>query len=215
MKAEILFYKTKQTEVNRPLLEKFLSQYAFSLERISGASSPEQLAKRLGEAVAQSHLVLISGGLELDGKENLKNVLSAALHLPLFNQHNGVPAQAVLSGAQALENQNGGVCGAALRRGTQILFLLPEDSQDLEAVLDSAGRYLQKHLGLTPKPEQTPEKGASLLKKDEPEDIRSFLEPSVPQAKRLGTRRRILIAVLSVLAVLIFLFLVYRIYFYK
>ena len=213
MKAEILFYKTKQTEINRPLLEAFLSQFAFTLERISGASSPEQLVKHLGEAVVQSRLVLISGGLDLEGKENIKNVLSAALHLPLFKKREGMFTDAVLSGAQGLKNRIGGVEGVALRQGEQILILLPESSQELETVLDSAGEYLEKQLGITPQREKKQDKKETFLQKDAPEDIRAILEPNEVKKNRIGTGRRVLVVSLSILAFFLFLFLVYKIYF--
>ena len=212
MKAEILFYKTKQTEINRPLLERFLSRYSFSLERYSGASSPEQLAKRLGEAVLRSNLVLISGGLELDGKENIKNVLSAVLHLPLFQEQEGDFANAVLSGALLLENGKGGIPGAALRQGKQILLLLPDTSKDLEPVLDAAGRYLERQLGIIPHAENGEEKGIPMLREDTPEDILAIMEPAKMVNKKAGTGKRLLIAALGIVAVCLFFFLVYKIY---
>lgn len=99
------------------------------------------------------------------------------------------------------------------RQGEQILILLPESSQELETVLDSAGEYLEKQLGITSQREKKQDKKETFLQKDAPEDIRAILEPNEVKKNRIGTGRRVLVVSLSVLAFFLFLFLVYKIYF--
>ncbi len=212
MKAEIIFYKTKQTEINRqPLLDLF-ARYRIELAGLSGAFSPEQLVKRLGEAVPRSHFVWIVGGLGTEERSNTKAVLSAALHLPLYQQKASGMAGAVLNGSIPLENQAGECCGAALRQGEQVLFLLQDDPAALKDALASAEGYLQANCGLAPL--ELPVPAAQPLRKDDPADVRAVLEQPRPLKAGHGRSKGwwALVCALGLIAVLIFLFLVYRLY---
>ena len=208
MQAEVLFYKTKHTEINRPLLEAFFARYGISLNKISGAASPEQLARRLGEALPRCQVAAVVGGLGLEGEQNVRKVLSIALHLPLLSKPGDSLINAMLGGAAALGTSP--TQGEALCKGQQALLLLPDPPEALEKALAPAGCYLEKQLGASPLPEKQAGRGV-VFAQDDPEDVRAVLEP--PAARKKGAlRRRLLVAGLSLLALLLFGFLVYWIY---
>lgn len=74
MRTRLLFYKTENTEVNEKIVRNSLAKYGVALSGSVSAYSPIELMHALSAAVEISELILIVGGLELPGRDNIVRV---------------------------------------------------------------------------------------------------------------------------------------------
>ena len=125
MNCELVFYLAKKTSMCERVLKKQLTSLNINLVKTHLSTGSIQLGNLLCDAFKECSLCFIVGGLEFSDQYGIKNVLSKAL----ANQH--------LDDMKKIENPNNYLDGFIFRAGSQLIVVLPDEPDDISAMLKS------------------------------------------------------------------------------
>lgn len=160
MRTRLLFYKTENTEVNEKIVKNALAKYGLTLSGSVSTYTPVDLMHALSTAVEMSELILIVGGLDLPGRDNIIRVLSQSLGIfaeeagrsrskYIVDHVHNMP-QPTLTGSSVLYSRLDGADGIAIDSGTQCIICLPMHEAQLSDMLSgSAAEHFTARYGLT------------------------------------------------------------------
>ncbi len=133
------------SDVNGPFMARKLAQMGIPCAgiRIIG-DHPEELARHIQQARAQSRLVLLSGGLGPTADDLTRQVLSDAFGLPLvaappMDSHVNYP---IPEGAEPIQNPKGSAPGIWLEQNGRALAALPGVPWELTAMWPETARRI-------------------------------------------------------------------------
>ena len=95
------------------------------LNTICASTSPLMLGEKLTEALKTCNLVFIIGGLGFSGDNRLSDVLSRAL----------ASTKVEIGDVKKLKGENPRVFGYLIRSGKQLIVALPDNPEELTAML--------------------------------------------------------------------------------
>ncbi|MBQ8796115.1 MAG: hypothetical protein IJZ54_06800 [Clostridia bacterium] len=125
MKSNLVFYLARKTSYCEKALKKTLSQINIELNNICASTTPIMLGEKLTDALSTCNLVFIIGGLGFSGENRLSDVLSRAL----------ATSKVQITDVKKLSNPVGKNCGYLIRSGRQLLVALPDNPEELKAML--------------------------------------------------------------------------------
>ncbi|MBQ2687439.1 MAG: hypothetical protein IJF52_02280 [Clostridia bacterium] len=125
MKCNLVFYLARKTSYSEKALKKALAEINIELHNVCASTTPLMLGEKLTEALSTCNLVFIIGGLGFSGEHRLSDVLSRAL----------ATTKVKISDVRKLANSVGKNCGYLIRSGNQLMVALPDDPEELTAML--------------------------------------------------------------------------------
>ena len=125
MDCELIFYLAKKTSMCERVLKKKLISFNINLNKTFFSTGSMQLGELVCDCFKKYNLCFIIGGLALSDKQGIKNVLSKAL------------ANEKLDDMKKIANPNNYQDGYIFRSGKQLLIVLPDSPEDIEAMLKS------------------------------------------------------------------------------
>ncbi|MDD5795477.1 MAG: hypothetical protein PUD24_00885 [Oscillospiraceae bacterium] len=125
MNCELIFYLAKKTSMCERVLKKQLTSFNINLGKTFFSTGSIQLGTLLCDTFKHCNLCFIVGGLEFSDRQGIKNVLSKAL------------AYETLDDMKKIENPNNYQDGYVFRAGSQLLIVLPDEPDDISAMLKS------------------------------------------------------------------------------
>ena len=125
MKCNLVFYLARKTSYCEKALKKSLSKLQIELNTVCASTNPLMLGEKLTEALKICNLVFIIGGLGFSGENRLSDVLSRAL----------ATTKVKISDVKKLSNPVGKNCGYIIRSGKQLIVALPDNPEELNAML--------------------------------------------------------------------------------
>lgn len=133
MKCNLVFYLARKTGYCEKALKKALADIDTELNTVCASTTPLMLGERLTAALASCNLVFIIGGLGFSGENRLSDVLSRAL----------ATTKVTIGDVRKLTNSVGKNCGYLIRSGNQLIVALPDNPEELTAMLSP---NLKKHI---------------------------------------------------------------------
>lgn len=125
MKCNLVFYLARKTSYCEKALKKVLSKIDVELNTVCASTNPLMLGEKLTEALKICNLVFIIGGLGFSGENRLSDVLSRAL----------ATTKVEIGDVKKLTNTVGKSCGYLIRSGNQLIVALPDNPEELTAML--------------------------------------------------------------------------------
>lgn len=125
MKCNLVFYLARKTSYCEKALKKALSKIGVELNTVCASTNPLMLGEKLTEALKICNLVFIIGGLGFSGENRLSDVLSRAL----------ATTKVKIGDVKKLSNSVGKNCGYLIRSGNQLIVALPDNPEELSAML--------------------------------------------------------------------------------
>ena len=125
MKCNLVFYLARKTSYCEKALKKSLMQIDTELNTICASTNPLMLGEKLTEALKTCNLVFIIGGLGFSGDNRLSDVLSRAL----------ASTKVEIGDVKKLKSENPRVFGYLIRSGKQLIVALPDNPEELTAML--------------------------------------------------------------------------------
>lgn len=122
MKCSVIYYSARKTSYCEKALKKSFADCGLNLSAAAFAASKEALGTEIIKAFAQTDVVFTVGGLEFGDSRSVRDILSQAAK----------DSQPSL--CRRLRNENGDD-GYLLRAGRQLLVLLPDEPQQIEAMM--------------------------------------------------------------------------------
>ena len=139
MKSNLVFYLARKTSYCEKALKKTLSQINIELNNICASTTPIMLGEKLTDALSTCNLVFIIGGLGFSGENRLSDVLSRAL----------ASSKVQITDVKKLSNPVGKNRGYLIRSGRQLLVALPDNPEELKAMLSQELKaYIADFYGL-------------------------------------------------------------------
>lgn len=140
MKCNLVFYLARKTSYCEKALKKALAEIDTELNTVCASTTPIMLGEKLTDALNTCNLVFIIGGLGFSGENRLSDVLSRALATTKVN----------ISDVRRLSNSIGKNCGYLIRSGKQLIVALPDNPDELSAMLSPRLKaYIAKMYNLT------------------------------------------------------------------
>lgn len=131
MNCRIVFYAARKTSYCEKALRKSVEGLGLNVSGALFATDGNSLGERLTEAFYECDLVFVIGGLALDDKRSVKIVMSNAIKDMDIDE------------CKKLKNEAGND-GYLLRTGDQVLVILPDDPDQLDAMMHGClAGYLQ------------------------------------------------------------------------
>lgn len=132
MNCEIIFYLARKTGLCEKTLKKEIADLNIHPHTSFFATTPESLGTHIINSLERSNVVFITGGLGSFGKIGIENVLSKAL------------AYKMPDDIKKLKNPLSSNDGYIIRQGGQLIVVLPDEPQEIQAVFsDSLMGYLK------------------------------------------------------------------------
>ena len=125
MKCNLVFYLARKTSYCEKALKKALAKIDTELNTVCASTTPLMLGEKLTEALKTCNLVFIIGGLGFSGENRLSDVLSRAL----------ATTKVEIGDVRRLSNNVGKNCGYLIRSGNQLIVALPDNPEELTAML--------------------------------------------------------------------------------
>lgn len=125
MKCNLVFYLARKTSYCEKALKKALADIDSELHIVCASTTPLMLGEKLTEALKTCNLVFIIGGLGFSGENRLSDVLSRAL----------ATTKVKIGDVRKLSNSVGKNCGYFIRSGNQLIVALPDNPEELTAML--------------------------------------------------------------------------------
>lgn len=131
MNSKIIFYSARKTSFCEKSLMKSFSELNLSLADVSFSTDKSSLGKLLGEAFSECDIAFVIGGLGFDDDRALPTIISQAVSGSGIDEY------------KKLRNPLG--CdGYLLRADNQLLILLPDEPEQIEAVMQGpVSRYIK------------------------------------------------------------------------
>lgn len=123
IKCDLIFYLSKKTSYCEKRLVKLLSPYDIEPNRILYSTSTTDLGIYTCESLNLTNIVILIGGLNTNGDENTKTILSRVL------SSSGLS----LKNARKLTSQNEE--GYIVKFKKQMIIALPDNPDDIEEML--------------------------------------------------------------------------------
>lgn len=176
MNCELIFYLARRTGENQDALSNVLSRVGLRVTTVAFATNESELCYALAQAVDNSNLIFVVGGLSAPASQHVNTILSRALTIPLREDAGGEPA---LKGAGILYNTHG-ANGYVLESGRQAIVILPDAAPQITALTSgSLLHYLCRKYGLNMRKQLAPPQGLFALesqqdaREEEEKDLRS------------------------------------------
>lgn len=178
MNCELIFYLARRTGENQDALAGVLSRIGLRVTTVAFATNESELCYALAQAVDNSNLIFVVGGLCTTASQHVNTVLSRALSIPLKEDAGEEP---VLKGAGVLYNTDG-ANGYVLESGRQAIVLLPDVAPHIRTLTEgSLLHYLCRKYGLSMRRQLAfPQKFLPLEVPDGPGVEEEDAPPSVP-----------------------------------
>lgn len=122
LNCRLIFYAARKTSFCERALQKSFSELDLELEHTSFATESEELGEQLTNAFSRVNIVFVAGGLGMNDGEGTVSIISRAL------------ADSNIDDCKKLKN-NFGDDGYVLRAQNQLLILLPDEPQHIEAIM--------------------------------------------------------------------------------
>lgn len=136
MKYDLIFYISKKTGYCEKRLRSILKGIDAEPNRVVSATSPVELGEEVTHSLRICPLVMIVGGLRSMEDDNLENVLSRVFSNSTVTLDN---IRRITAGASV---------GYIIRCKNQILLALPDDPDDIEAMLSNdLLKYIEEKIG--------------------------------------------------------------------
>lgn len=127
MKCNLVFYLARKTSYCEKALKKSLIKADIEINNVCASTTPVMLGEKLTEALSVCNLVFIVGGLGFSGENRLSDVLSRALS----------GTSVTINDVRKLTNPIGKNEGYMIRSGNQLIVALPDNPEELTAMLSS------------------------------------------------------------------------------
>lgn len=121
MNCELIFYLAVKTTLCEKSLEKSAEDPELNFRTSLYATNADDLGKLIIEAFEKANIVFIVGGLGTSGEIGIENILSKAL------------ANKKPNDLKKLKNPLSGADGYIIRQGGQLLVVLPDEPDEIEA----------------------------------------------------------------------------------
>ena len=136
MKYDLIFYISKKTGYCEKRLRSILKGIDAEPNRVVSATSPVELGEEVTHSLRICPLVMIVGGLRSMEDDNLENVLSRVFSNSAVTLDN---IRRITAGASV---------GYIIRCKNQILLALPDDPDDIEAMLSNELlKFIEEKIG--------------------------------------------------------------------
>lgn len=122
MDCRIIFYSAKKTSYCEKAIRKCTSGLGLNISYASFATNNYSLGSQLIEGFEECDFVFVVGGLDFDDSRSVKKITESAV------------SDLDIDFCKKLKNESG-EDGYILRAGNQILILLPDYPEQIEAVL--------------------------------------------------------------------------------
>lgn len=122
MECRIIFYAARKTSFCERSLRKSFSELNLSLAEVSFATDRGSLGNELTKSFEKCDIVFVIGGLGFDDKRAVQTIISHAV------------TDSVIDDYKKLKNDSGDD-GYVLRAENQLLILLPDEPEQIEAVM--------------------------------------------------------------------------------
>lgn len=133
MNCRIVFYSANKTSYCEKTLRKALSGLDLKVTTALYATDSDSLGRQIIDAFSDCDAVFLIGGLGFSDRRSVKEIISHAI------------SDKETDLCKRLEN-HGGDDGFIIRRGGQLLVMLPDVPEQIEAVIGGlAGDYLKAY----------------------------------------------------------------------
>ena len=122
MNCRLVFFAARKTSFCERALQKSFSELDLELVKTCFATNSEQLGNELTDAFKKLNVVFVVGGLGFDDEKGIKSIISRAL------------CETPVNDCKKLKNENGDD-GYVVRAANQILILLPDEPEQIEAIM--------------------------------------------------------------------------------
>lgn len=122
MNCRLVFFAARKTSFCERALQKSFSELDLELVKTCFATDSAQLGNELTDAFKKLNVVFVVGGLGFDDKKGIKSIISRAL------------CETPVNDCKKLKNENGDD-GYVVRAANQILILLPDEPEQIEAIM--------------------------------------------------------------------------------
>lgn len=122
MNCRLVFFAARKTSFCERALQKSFSELDLELVKTCFATDSEQLGNELTDAFKKLNVVFVVGGLGFDDEKGIKSIISRAL------------CETPVNDCKKLKNENGDD-GYVVRAANQILILLPDESEQIESIM--------------------------------------------------------------------------------
>ncbi len=122
MKSSIIFYSARKTSLCEKALRKCLPELGLNLSSAVFATKRPMLGEALTQAFTDADVVFTVGGLEFEDDRSIRDIISQAA------------AGSGPSLCRRLKNE-GGCDGFLIRAGGQLLVMLPDEPEQISAVM--------------------------------------------------------------------------------
>lgn len=122
MNCRLVFFAARKTSFCERALQKSFSELDLELVRTCFATDSEKLGNELTDAFKKLNVVFVVGGLGFDDEKGIKSIISRAL------------CETPVNDCKKLKNDDGDD-GYVVRAANQILVLLPDEPEQIEAIM--------------------------------------------------------------------------------
>lgn len=125
MDCKTVFYAARKTSICERALKKSFSEIDLNLNDISFAADRGSLISILTDAFGECNIVFVIGGLGFDDERSIKNIVSRLV------------IASCVDDCKKLKNVYGDD-GYVIRAQHQLLILLPDEPEQIEAIMQCA-----------------------------------------------------------------------------
>lgn len=126
MNCEIIFYLARKTGLCEKTLKKQIGDIRLHNHQSCFATTPQSLGTHVINSLEKSNVVFIVGGIDNGSKTGIENVLSKALACKRPDD------------LKKLKNPLSYNDGYLVRQGRQLLVVLPDEPEEIEAMFQGA-----------------------------------------------------------------------------
>lgn len=125
VECKTVFYSARKTSLCERALKKSFSELDLDMGNISFAADKGSLCNVLTEAFGECNIVFVIGGLGFDDERDVKNIVSRLIK------------SSCVDDCKKLKNPLGDD-GCVVRAQHQLLVLLPDEPEQIEAIMQGA-----------------------------------------------------------------------------
>lgn len=125
VECKTVFYSARKTSLCERALKKSFSEIELDMSDISFAADRESLCNALTEAFTECNIVFVIGGLGFGDERDVKSIVSRLIK------------SSCVDDCKKLKNPMGDD-GYVIRADSQMLVLLPDEPEQIEAIMQGA-----------------------------------------------------------------------------
>lgn len=125
VECKTIFYSARKTSLCERALKKSFSELDLNMSEISFAADRGSLCDALTEAFAECNIVFVIGGLGFGDERDVKKIVSRLIK------------SSCVDDCKKLKNHTGDE-GYIIRAESQLLVLLPDEPEQIEAIMQGA-----------------------------------------------------------------------------